>query len=142
MIPDCMQSYQSGVPLPREAEPGAKKICADVHRVEQILLSPLSNALTFTGIGELKVVRSHSGKFCCRERDGHRDRDPAGGLRGTLFRPFSRVTDNKARPREGTGPGLSISKMLVSMMSGTIMVESEGKKGSTFRFCLPVESGM
>ena len=51
-----------------------------------------------------------------------------------LFRSFEQVDMKKNRGREGTGLGLSISKLLVENMGGSIKVESEYGKGSTFIF--------
>ena len=49
-----------------------------------------------------------------------------------IFDPFSRAEDTRINSIEGTGLGLSIAKNIVSMMDGTIQVESEVNKGSKF----------
>ena len=121
-------------------DPGVGRVCADSRRVEQVLLNLLSNALKFTDKGEMKISCILQGAYVMVSVT-----DTGIGIRpediDKLFRPFTQIHDDLARPYEGTGLGLSISKRLVMMMGGTITVESEWKKGSTFSFILPVDGG-
>ena len=54
-----------------------------------------------------------------------------------LFSSFQRVDDTKTHAIEGTGLGLSIVKQLVDLMGGTVTVESEYGRGSTFHVEIP-----
>jgi signal transduction histidine kinase len=56
-----------------------------------------------------------------------------------LFQPFRQIDTGLTRQHEGTGLGLAISRRLVELMGGTISVESQWGRGSTFRFTLPAD---
>lgn len=110
----------------------------DPRRVEQVLLNLLSNAIKFTEKGHIRLE-------CSRQEDRFliRVQDTGIGIRkedlDKLFKPFSQVDTGLTRQYEGTGLGLSISKKLVDMMGGTIRVESEPGRGSSFSVELPID---
>jgi PAS domain S-box-containing protein len=113
-----------------------KIVHGDQARVRQVLLNLLSNAIKFTDRGEVGVGVS---------ADEHGDErilirvaieDTGIGMSqktvNRLFSPFSQADSSITRKYGGTGLGLSISRSLVELMGGTIVVESEEGKGSTF----------
>jgi signal transduction histidine kinase len=55
-----------------------------------------------------------------------------------IFEEFRQVNGSPGQAPAGTGLGLAISKRLVEMHGGRIWVESEGKRGTTFSFSLPL----
>ncbi len=117
-------------------------IVGDEARLRQVLLNLLSNAVKFTDRGEVVVlvdaVETGGGSYRVElaVRDTGIGIPPAGLER--LFTSFSQVDASTTRRFGGTGLGLAISKRLVELMGGTIAVESEQQKGSTFRITLPV----
>ncbi|MDR3542803.1 MAG: ATP-binding protein [Desulfosporosinus sp.] len=112
----------------------------DPNRLKQILNNLINNALKFTEHGEvtLSVEELTSTdetvelKFSISDSGiGISEQEQA-----KLFRNFSQVDGSITRKYGGAGLGLVISKQLVQMMGGTIMVESQKGKGSRFSFNL------
>ncbi|MDH5507533.1 MAG: ATP-binding protein, partial [Anaerolineae bacterium] len=58
----------------------------------------------------------------------------------TIFDEFQQADTSSTRAVEGTGLGLTITRRLVQMHGGTITVESELGKGTTFTVLLPLEA--
>jgi len=118
--------------------PDVGTVVADTRRVEQVLLNLLSNAIKFTERGHIRIRASRREKEVCVSVT-----DTGIGIsrenQDKLFRPFTQIETGISRQYEGTGLGLSISKRLVTLMGGTIWVESEPGRGSTFSFTIPTE---
>ena len=107
----------------------------DELRLKQILNNILSNAFKYTEEGYVKLSVSH-------KADGEEVilifavEDTGQGMKpedkNRLFSEYLRFNAEANRITEGTGLGLSITKKLADMMNGSIEVESEYGKGSTF----------
>ena len=126
------------------AEDAPAGIVGDAGRLRQVLLNLLSNAVKFTEQGEVvvHVDAEETGLGSYQLEFGVRDTGigiPKDRL-GTLFDSFSQVDASTTRRYGGTGLGLAISERLVELMGGTMRVESEEGKGSTFFISLPVQS--
>jgi signal transduction histidine kinase/CheY-like chemotaxis protein len=114
-------------------------LSGDPSRLKQVLVNFLSNAIKFTGHGEV-VVRA------TLEDDGHDGtvlvrfavRDTGIGIPqdtlGRLFRPFTQADETMTRRYGGTGLGLAICRQLAEMMGGSVGVTSTLGIGSTFWF--------
>jgi two-component system, sensor histidine kinase and response regulator len=119
-----------------------RQMHADLTKVRQILLNLLSNACKFTdhGIVSLNVDRrTIDGRDWLRFEVGDTGIGMTPLQRGKLFREFSQVETSISRRYGGTGLGLAITYRFIQMMQGTIDVESEAGRGSTFTVLLPAE---
>jgi signal transduction histidine kinase len=107
--------------------------------VKQILLNLLSNAVKFTPDGgrvDLSATMD-TDKVEIAVKDtgvGIAPEDQA-----SLFEEFKQLGRDSSRKAEGTGLGLALTKRLVELHGGQILVDSAVGKGSTFRVTLPVQ---
>jgi signal transduction histidine kinase len=121
--------------VPEDAE---KHLCTgDKKRFAQVISNLLSNAMIFTRKGRVdfgyEIVGGITMKVFVK--------DTGIGIERSnfemIFERFRQVDDSTTRQHGGSGLGLAISKELVSLMDGTIYLESEIGKGSTFYVELP-----
>lgn len=117
------------------------KLYGDSVRITQIVVNMLSNAVKYTDHGsvtfEMSVedVTAEWVMLVCRISDtgrGIKEEDI-----DSLFDKFKRLDEKENVSIEGTGLGLAITKTLVTLMQGTIDVESEYSKGSVFTVRIP-----
>ena len=114
----------------------------DEIRIRQILLNIINNAIKYTQDGYVDIDVSHAPDMTGSYTDlivkvsdtgiGIKEED-----KEKLFRSFQRLEERRNRNIEGTGLGLHITNKLLEMMEGTIEVESEYGKGSTFAVTIP-----
>ena len=114
-------------------------VTADHGRLRQILLNLLSNAIKFTTDGGRITLsgRLEAGGRSVRVAVTDTGIGIAPDDQAKLFQEFVQLDASPSRRYEGTGLGLALSKRLVELHGGTIGVESELGKGSTFWFTLP-----
>jgi len=112
-------------------------VTADRGRLRQVLLNLLSNAIKFSTDGgrvTLSARLGDAGRVRVAVSDTGIGIAPAD--QGKLFQEFVQIDASASRRYEGTGLGLALSKRLVELHGGTIGVDSELGKGSTFWFTL------
>ncbi len=120
-------------------------VVGDVTRIRQIIVNLVGNAVKFTQEGEVFVEAEAGARVNGKMELRILVRDTGIGIpaskRDRLFQSFSQVDASTTRQFGGTGLGLIISKRLAEMMGGTMWVESEDGKGTTFFFTAIVEEG-
>lgn len=114
----------------------------DPVRLRQILTNLVSNAIKFTERGSVTLSITRKGETRSQHELRIEVRDSGIGISQQgiqqLFRPFSQADTSTTRLYGGTGLGLVICKRIVDLMGGTMGVESETGRGSTFWVDLPL----
>ncbi|MGB7413221.1 MAG: response regulator [Thermosynechococcaceae cyanobacterium] len=120
-------------------------IVGDVHRLRQILINLLGNAVKFTQRGEIVVSLTANPIGDVSEATPKYEllftvKDTGIGIApeqcDRLFQSFSQADSSITRQYGGTGLGLAISKRLSEQMGGRIWVESEAGQGAKFCFTI------
>ncbi len=115
-------------------------LVGDPHRLSQVLINLLNNAVKFTDRGEItvEIEREHSPQEDMAATLRCSVSDTGIGMtmeqQTRLFRHFTQADMSTTRKYGGTGLGLVISKELVERMGGEMSVESEPGQGSCFTF--------
>ena len=114
------------------------EVTLDLRKFKQILYNLLSNAIKFSHDGgEIKIVMGVDARQQLRIQVN----DSGIGIKGDdlprIFREFEQLESGAARRFPGTGLGLALTKRIIELHKGSIEVESEFGKGSTFSITLP-----
>lgn len=119
-------------------------ICGDPSRLTQILTNLAGNAIKFTPEYGKVIMQC----VIDTEKPGYvmfEVRDTGIGIEenqiGRIFESFTQASSDTTRKFGGTGLGLTISRQLVELMGGNIIVESKPGIGTRFYFSIPLEKG-
>jgi len=145
IVQDCAQRMEpefekAGVRLRVKVEPAVPRITADPDRIDQVVTNLLHNALKYgAGGGAVDLRLSRGPRAVIIEV-----RDYGSGVsawdRARVFQPH--VRGSTVKPGiPGMGIGLALASELTRQHRGTLELESEENKGSTFRVELPLDSG-
>jgi signal transduction histidine kinase len=121
------------------------RLIGDGRRIPQVLTNLLSNAVKFTELGEVVASVELVRELPAEVRLRFSVTDTGVGIspedQVNVLLPFQQADMSTTRQHYGTGLGLSICHELVSLMAGSLQLESEVGKGSRFYFhlSLPVE---
>ncbi len=121
------------------------QVVGDPGRLRQIIINLVGNAIKFTAKGEVEVhvERTNSPSEAVAQLR-FSIRDTGIGIPRekfeTIFDSFSQADNSTTRKYGGTGLGLTITARLVELMGGTIGLDSDEGKGSTFHFTLPLQT--
>ena len=122
-----------------EIEKALPLALADSHRLRQVVINLVSNALKFTEKGGVTIrcqYMKHRDMLHISVNDTGIGISPAAI--GYIFDAFRQADGSTTRRFGGTGLGLTIAKKLIELQEGEISVESMPGEGSTFAFTLPV----
>ena len=131
--------YSKDIKIISNVSKNLPSVYADPHRLQQILINLIANAIHNTQKGritvgamkvnnEIHVSISDTGKGIPKEKIEE------------LFEQFSQLDNVNSRDQKGTGLGLPITKKLIELQNGKIWVESKVNIGSTFSFSLPISN--
>lgn len=111
-------------------------IVGDPYRLNQVFMNIIGNAIKFTDAGRVllhtSVVHENEDRVTLRFRISDTGIGIPKDKFDTIFESFVQATADTTRFFGGTGLGLSIAKNIVEQQGGSIYVESEVGKGSTF----------
>jgi signal transduction histidine kinase len=132
-------SQKKGITLKKEIAPEIGKVALDRQKFKQVLFNLLSNAVKFTdseGCVEVVCALRGANELCLQVRDTGIGIAPQDIRR--LFVEFQQLDSGTARRYEGTGLGLVLTRNIIEIQQGSIAVDSEPGKGSTFTVILPL----
>lgn len=140
--PLAFSAHQKGLEIVvRVAPKTPEHLIGDSQRLRQILINLVGNGIKFTERGEVSVTVEQTAVAGKRPCLHFIVSDTGIGIpldrQQAIFDAFAQADGSNSRRFGGTGLGLAISSRLISLMGGTIWVESDAGEGSRFHFLVP-----
>lgn len=141
----ALRAHQKGLELAYQVDPAIPRVLmGDAHRIKQVLINLLGNAIKFTATGEviLRVIAEDRTPDEVRLRFAVSDTGigvPAEKQQ-LIFDAFSQADASTTRKYGGSGLGLAISSRIVKLMGGKIWVSSKAGEGATFYFTAALQA--
>ncbi len=136
------RAQRHGLTVSLEVGDGLEEWVADARKVKQVVVNLLTNAVKFTPTGgrvTMQARRIGDGAAASAEVSVA---DTGVGIaaedQALVFEEFRQARGDYLRKAEGTGLGLSLSKRFVELHGGTLRLQSEPGRGSTFIVTLPL----
>ncbi|MBC7849547.1 MAG: PAS domain S-box protein [Chitinophagaceae bacterium] len=114
-----------------------KPIVADRERIGQVLTNLISNAIKYSPNGGDIVINTSHSKNGLKVAVTDKGIGIPEEMKSKVFERFYRISNPRINTFPGLGLGLYITAGIIERHGGTIAVESEAEKGSTFYFTLP-----
>lgn len=131
------RTHLSNISLHFAPDPSLPSVLGEVAQLSQVVSNLIDNALNYTTEGYIKIST-----YCAENKACLKIEDSGIGIEADdlpyIFDRFYRGKQVMMMNLPGTGLGLGIVKEIVTLHGGTIQVQSEANKGSTFWVCLPL----
>jgi PAS domain S-box-containing protein len=119
-------------------QPSSRIVVTDENILNTVLRNLLSNAIKFTNSGGVVNIETRESDRFIKISVSDNGIGMSEEIKNSLFADIISPSREGTHNEKGTGLGLAICKELIERLGGTILVESEAGKGSTFSFTLPV----
>jgi two-component system sensor histidine kinase/response regulator len=145
-----VQFRQKNIAVTTTYADGLPNVMVDAQKTEQVMMNFLSNAVKFTKAAGTIAISAEPATERVHTEVANADRkfvrikitDNGVGIAQEeiplLFKRYKQASSAKMSKHKGTGLGLVICKLIVEAQGGTVGVQSELGKGTTFSFSLPV----
>ncbi|MHB1477551.1 MAG: sensor histidine kinase [Coriobacteriia bacterium] len=131
------QAADKGLSLTAEYCDAPETITSDRQRFLQVLINLMGNAVKFTETGSVSLIASSDGEHLLVDvSDTGPGIDPA--YHEYIWQPFHQIAPPSGGKWKGTGLGLSITRELVTLLGGSVTLESTSGSGATFTVRLPL----